>query len=390
VGLVRTLLSYAFRPFFLLNGLFAVALMVLWAFALQGAGPLFLPANIVQWHAHEMVVGFGMAAVAGFVLTAVATWTSRPPVRGAMLGLLVLSWLIGRLAMLFGGILPATVVLVADMLFPAGLFLLLAREVIAAGNKRNTPIIVITLIMAGLNGIYHLALTGILPMFIQAERVALYLLVHLLLLLITVIGGRIIPTFTANWLRARNAQRLPTSRPFVERATIGLTLCTGLYASVLPVSPITGALALATAVAHALRLSHWRGFATTTEPLLFILHVAYAWLPIGYFMTGMAALGLWIPPSSALHALTVGAIAMMILAVSTRVSLAHTGRPLHASFPTILCYLLLTLAALLRVAGPLGGSYLSWLNAAMLAWVLAFVGFTVIYAPMLLQRRADE
>lgn len=381
---MRSFLSYAFRPFFLLNGLFAIVAVAVWVFALHGVVGDTLPADIVYWHGHEMLVGFAMAAIAGFILTAVATWTGRPAVQGAPLALLVLAWLTGRLAMTISGVLPATVAAVLDMLFPVLLVIFVAREVLGAGNRRNYPIVVITSLLALLNLLYHASLTGALPLALGADRIALYLLIHLVLLLITVIGGRIIPSFSANWLKAQGQERLPIMGGLVDRVVIFLTLSTGLFHAVIPLARVTGYLALAAGLLHGYRLLRWRGLATRREPLLFVLHAAYAWLPIGYLLLAVAIFTGVIPMTVALHALTMGGIAFMVLAVSTRVALAHTGRKLHAARLTVFAYWLLLLAVILRLISAFAGAqYFALIDASAISWMLAFALFSWVYWPVL-------
>jgi uncharacterized protein involved in response to NO len=385
---VHPFLSYAFRPFFLLNAVFAIGAVILWLFVLRGGGPATLPANTILWHGHEMVVGFAMASVAGFILTAVATWTGRPAVNGIVLVLLVGAWLAGRLVMIFATLVPAWGVAVIDMAFPLLLTILCAREIFGAGNRRNYPIVGLTAVLAILNFVYHL---GAMQFVSGADRLAIYLLTHTVLVLITVIAGRVVPNFTANWLRSRGATRLPATNVFVDRLTILLTLAVGIAASVAPSGIGTGTLAILAAVLHTVRLGRWCGFATVREPLLFVLHVAYAWLPIGYALTGLVVFG-WLPvPTAALHALTMGAIGSMILAMTTRVPLGHTGRPLIASRLTVVAYLLLTLAVLVRVAGPLlVADYLATIEWSAIGWTLAFGIFVWVYWPVLTGPRPDE
>lgn len=374
-----TLLSYAFRPFFLLNGLFAAAVVFLWALVLAGNGPEFLPANLMLWHGHEMIVGFAMTAVAGFLMTAVAVWTGRPPLSGALLAGLVLSWLAGRAVMLGAGVLPTWVVGVVDSWFPVMLFVLITREVLVSRNRRNYPIAAIAGLLAVLNVLYHLG----------SERVALFLFIHIVLLLVTIIGGRIIPSFTANWLRTQGAERLPGNNVALDNATFVATFATGIGVSVAPANMLTGILALLTAGLHAWRLSAWCGLAARKNPLLLILHIAYAWLPLGYLLTGLVAIGLPVPATSALHALTMGAIGTMILAMTTRVSLGHTGRPLQLARLTVLSYILLCAGVLARVVAPLaGGDYQAMVNVSAAGWILAFLLFTWVYWPILTKERA--
>ena len=258
-------MSYAFRPFFLLNGLFAIAVISVWLMALHGSGLASFPATMLYWHGHEMVVGFGMAAMAGFVLTAVATWTDRPPLQGKLLGILVCSWLLGRLAMMAATQLPYWLVASVDTFFPFLLVFLVGREVVGGNSRRNYPIVGIALILAILNLLYHLGVMRIMP---GMDRLALYFLIHLMLLMITVIAGRIIPNFTANWLRAQGHERLPENHPLTDGITVVATLATGVSVSLTPFGPVTGILALVAALSHAVRLARWRGLATTSEPLL--------------------------------------------------------------------------------------------------------------------------
>lgn len=384
---MRVFLSYAFRPFFLLNGVFGVIAVAIWASMLAGHGGAVPGGNPVFWHAHEMLVGFIMATVAGFVLTAGANWTGRPPVSGRVLGWLVLCWLLGRVAMLSGGTLPAIVVAAIDMLFPLLLLTLFAREIVAAGNRRNYKVIALIAALAALNATFHLGTTGIVK---GADRIAIYLFVHVVLLLIAVIAGRIVPNFTANWLRMRGHEILPVNNALLDRSAVVLTSLVGLAASFAAPPPLTGTLALAASLAHGLRLSQWRGIATLAEPLLFALHAAYAWLPLGYLLLAASAFGILVPPTIALHALTMGAIAGMILAMQTRVPLGHTGRPLVASRPTIVAYLLLTVAVLARIIGPLlTDDYLRTVLWSAAAWVAAFAVYVRVYWPVLTRPRVD-
>lgn len=384
---VHPFLSYAFRPFFLLNALFVVAIVILWVMVLRGYGPTTLPANTMSWHGHEMLVGFAMATVAGFILTAVATWTGRPPVCGPPLAVLVLAWAAGRLAMILAGLMPAWLVAAVDSAFPLLLCVFTAREIIGAGNRRNYSIVGITALLAILNIAYHLGLMQLLP---GADRLAIYLSIHAVLLLITVIGGRVVPNFTANWLRARGVTRLPASNMLAERLTILLTLAVGIMASTAPTSPVTGFLAFAAAISHAIRMSRWCGLATSDEPLLFVLHIAYSWLPIGYALMGCAVFNWMFAPATALHALTMGAIGSMILAMTTRVPLGHTGRPLTASRLTVVAYSMLTLAVLLRVLGPLIFSdYLTTVEWSAAGWGFTFAIFAYVYWPVLTRPRED-
>lgn len=357
----------------------------IWLMAFQGIGPMSVTP---LWHAHEMLVGFGMAAVAGFSLTAVANWTGRTAIHGALLAWLVGSWLLGRLAMLMTGWLPASLAMTLDSLFPTLLCVLLGKEIISAHSRRNYPIVAITALLASLNMLYHLGAGGWLP---GMDRTAIFLFIHTILILVTIIAGRIIPVFTGNWLRSQGKTLMPVNSVVVNIATVLLTVLVGLSATYASSNPVTGLLAFAAAFSHGYRLARWKGLSTTSNPLLFVLHVAYLWLPVGYALLGCAVFGWLITPTSALHALTMGAISSMILAVTTRVALGHTGRPLLAARATIVSYWVLMFAVVLRVLGPLVATdnYLQMIDLSALAWMLAFGIFIWVYWPILTRRKSD-
>jgi uncharacterized protein involved in response to NO len=386
------LLSYAFRPFFLLGSLCAIVVMVLWILALAGAGPLTTVANPMLWHAHEMLLGFIMAVVAGFVMTAVAMWTGRTRLNGAPLGWLVAAWLAGRCAMVAVALLPGWLVAVIDMLFPLLLVFFFSREIVAAGSRRNYVVVGIVVVTAILNLLYHAGATGLLT---SLDRTALLLMIHVLLLLITAIAGRIVPSFTTNWLKGngllQEGKHFPRSTNPVEVATLLLTGITGCLVTFAPASSLTGIAAIATAAIHAFRLSRWAGLATRSEPLLFVLHIAYLWLPIGYLLMAWSVFGSTYPPSVAMHALTMGAISSMILAMTTRVALGHTGRALHAARLTVIAYVLLTLAVVVRIIGPLTGQfYMTSIEIAATGWIMTFALFIWVYWPILTQSRPEQ
>jgi uncharacterized protein involved in response to NO len=374
-------LSYAFRPFFLLSALAAILLAGGWIAGLTGLPVLPRGVNPLEWHAHEMLVGFAMATVAGFTLTAVATWTGRAPVRGAALLMLVAAWLLGRLAMWQAGQLPAAMVTLLDTLFPAGLLVLFGREVVAARNRRNYKVVALIAALALANLVFH---SG-------QPRIGTALMIHTLVLLVALIGGRIVPNFTANWMRGRGMSDPPVNRPAIDGIALALTLSFGLASAAGARGEITAYIALAAAAAHAIRVMQWRGLQTIRNPLLFALHVAYWWLPIGYVLTGLASLGLLLAPATALHALTMGAVGGMVFAMITRVPLGHTGRALRATRLTVIAYLLFSAAVLVRLLGSLAvGAYNILLVISVACWCLAFTLFIVEYWSVLSQPRVDD
>ena len=385
--------SYGFRPFFLLAGLLAVMGMALWLLAINGSPWPVQASRSTFWHAHEMGLGFGGAVMAGFILTAGANWTGRPPIRGPLLVCLVLGWLCGRAAMLYSGLLPATLTMLLDLLFPVLLGLLVTREIVGARNRRNYGVLTIVWALTVFTILYHVAAIGSLSEESAADmqRIVARLFVYLLAVLITVLGGRVIPGFTGSWLRMRGASKLPGARDWLETGIVPLTVAAGLSQALAPDGIVTAVLCISAGAAHVLRLSGWRGLATAAEPLLLVLHVAYAWLGLGFLLLGLSAAGLPVPETAALHALTVGGIGGVILGMMTRVALGHTGRPLHAARITQLAYVLLGSSALLRAFGPLSatGSTLAYTGSGLL-WIASFSLFVWHYAPILTRPRADQ
>jgi uncharacterized protein involved in response to NO len=386
-----TLLNYAFRPFFLFSALYAILAIGLWIVALRGVvwsppGP-----DPILWHAHEMLFGFALSAAAGFLLSAVSTWTNRPQICGTPLGVLAATWLVGRAAMLGAAALPDGLVALADLSFPVLFAAFAAREILGGRSQRNYGIAAVIAGIALLDLVFHLGRSGIWP---AADRVAIILAVHLFLTLITIIGGRIVPTFTTNWLRLRGSTSMPIVRPKLDRILLPVMLIAGLADGLLTVTGLppaaAGALAIAAAAVHAIRLSGWRGTATGAEPLLAVLHVGYAWIPIGYLLLGLAGLGLPLPKPAILHALTMGGIGAVILAVTTRVALGHTARPLTATPLTTAAYVFLNAAVLIRLISAVApNAYQVLIDIAATSWMTAFVLYLWVYWPMLTQPRTD-
>lgn len=366
------MLSAGFRPFFLLAAAWAAIAVPVWlaAYAHGTALPGALPAMV--WHAHEMVFGFGLATVAGFLLTAIPNWTGRLPVRGAALGALVALWLAGRVALLASAAIGPLATAALDLAFIAALIAVVARELIAGRNWRNLPMLAALALLAAANVLVHLHALDLAYTAALGNRLG----IATLLMLIALVGGRIIPSFTRNWL-VKNRPGVPAPAP--ESTLDRLALLVSLAALAAWVAGLSTWPLIAAGVALAARLSRWRGGATLGEPLLLILHVGYAWLAFGLIF-----LGLDVSPNAALHALTVGAIGTMTLAVMTRASLGHSGRPLKADAATRAIYLLVTLAALARVANPLFESHGVLVNAlAGAAWSAAFATFAVHYGRFL-------
>ena len=381
------LLSAGFRPFFLGSAVWAAIGIPLWLAIYDGGNslPSLLPPLI--WHVHEMVFGFAAATVAGFLLTAIPNWTGRMPLQGWPLAILVLLWAAGRAGILLSAVIGAPTAAVADLAFPAAFLGVVAREIIAGRNWRNLPMLVaLSLLLIG-NLLVHLDAIGIADTAELGNRIG----VATLLMLISLVGGRIIPSFTRNWLtknRPEVSPPLPESR--VDHAVLGVTALALVSWAVAPDAVVTAwGTTIIAGSAISLRMSRWQGHKTVREPLLLILHVGYGWLAAGLLLFGLDEFLDLLPTTAALHALTVGAIGTMTLAVMTRASLGHTGRPLVAGSGTQAIYALVTLAALLRVLSPLAGAQMMiilWAAGAL--WTAAFGSFAILYGRVLTQPRA--
>lgn len=386
--------SYGFRPFFLAAGVYSALLMTVWlAFvadlAAGGSGNwLAIAGSPYAWHAHEMIYGFAGAAIGGFLLTAVPNWTGALPVSGGPLAGLFALWALGRVAMAFSGLLPPWLVAAADLAFIPVLGMFAAWQLLVKPAARNFVFLAFLLLLSTANTIYHLATYDM----ITVDPLAI-LRNGLLVVgaMIAVIGGRIIPSFTHNWLHInRPGAPLPRRIAPLDLGAV-LSIVAILVARVLDAPPqIEGAIALVSAVLNAVRLALWRGWKTRAEPIVWVLHAGYAWLVIALALIAAANLTFWVPLSLANHAMGTGAVGLMILAVMSRASLGHTGRRIVAAPATVASYRLVSLAAHLRVAGPLilpqyAGPILV---VAALAWIAAFVSFSFVYAPVLTTPRA--
>ena len=331
-----------------------------------------------------MLFGFVMAAVGSFLLTAIPNWTGRPPVSGRPLALLTGLWLLGRIACLISADLPARLVMVMDLSFPVFLVAVAAREIIAGRNWRNLPMTAPVAVFIVADLLMHLESLGVAVPSGLGWRLGLAAPI----LLISVIGGHIIPSFTRNWLVKRGSARLPASHGATDIAAVGLLHAGLILWAVLPDLRLAGVILVIAATLNAWRLVRWAGGATLAEPLLFILHVGYGWVVIGAALLGLSLLDAGVPVASAIHALTAGAIGTMILAVMPRGSRGPPGRDLTANRATVAIYILITVAAITRVAA-------SWNTDAMtilvvlsgICWIAAFGLFEIVYGPMLLKRR---
>jgi len=385
-GLAHTgpiILAYGFRPFFLAAGVWAVLAMGLWVAALASGFAIGgRDYGGAAWHAHEMLFGYTTAAMAGFLLTAIPNWTGRLPVSGAPLAGLFAVWLVGRLALLapdFIGLWPA---IGLDIAFLPLLFAICLREIVAGRKWRDLKVLAAVLALALANAGYHALIvwngdTGL------ASRLA----VAAYIMLIGIIGGRVVPSFTRNWLAKRHVIALPAPYDRFDSVALLGGLAALFAWVVLPENGITALLCVAAGLLHAGRLWRWRGWQTGAERLVLVLHLGYGFIPLGFFTIALVPAGI-LDPASALHVFTVGAIGLMTIAIMSRATRGHTALPLTAPLLTASSYGCVILAAILRpLAALLPEHYLLLVSLSGLCWMAGFGLYVLEYAPALLGRR---
>jgi uncharacterized protein involved in response to NO len=356
--------ALGFRPFYLLAAVFAALAVPLWVLQYAGVVPPVLHGSV--WHGHEMLFGFAMAVIAGFLFTAVRNWTQQPtPAGGALMAIAAL-WLAARLL----AFTPWTVAAgAANALFLFAVAAGIGVPLVKSGNRRNYFFVALLLLAA-------VAVVGI------RLRVGL----DIVLFIVAVIAGRVVPMFTNNGVPGAGATR----HRAIELAALGSVLA--LLAADLVELPAIAVIVFAgfAAAAHAVRLALWKPWRTRPNPLVWILHVAYAWIPVHLALRALAAASL-VPETLAIHALTIGAIGGMTLGMMTRTARGHTGMPLAGGRAEVACYGLITAAALVRVAGPLvlPSAYLATVVVSAACWSAAYATYAVRYAPLLLRPRAD-
>jgi uncharacterized protein involved in response to NO len=374
------LFNLGFRPFYLLAALLAAAALPLWLaqyFALLALASPFAP---MVWHAHEMVFGFAVAVIAGFLLTAARNWTGLPTPTHAPLALLAALWVAGRALMLTG---PAWAAAIADVAFLPAVALALWIPLYRSGN-RNQFFVALLLVLAAANVLFHLAHARLLDLAeLTPVRAALYLVV----VIVTIMGGRVIPSFTRNAIPGARSRMV---RPLDLSA---IALAAAAFAALLSPLPaaLAGMLCIGAAALHAARLWTWDPWCTRGSPILWILHLSYAWIPAGLLLLGLHALGVPIPATLGDHALSAGAVGGMIIGMITRTARGHTGLPLRVNRAEVAAYVLVHLAAFARVLWPLAspGTYTWAVSAAGALWSAAFVLYLLVYVPLLTAPRAD-
>jgi uncharacterized protein involved in response to NO len=367
-------LSYGFRPFFLVGSLYAGLALLVWL--PMFAGGLALPTAFAprDWHVHEMLYGFAGAIVAGFLLTAVPNWTGRLPLQGGPLLVLVAAWAMGRLAVACSAVLGWLPAATLDLAFLVLLAVAIAREVVAGRNWRNLKVLgALSALLVG-NALFHVEAyrSG-------AAEYGIRVGIAATLAMVMLIGGRIVPSFTRSWLARANPGRMPAPFGTFDKASMALAVLALAAWVAAPGGGMTGTWLAAAGVVQAVRLARWAGHRTWRDPLVLVLHVAYAFVPLGFVLVGASALG-FIPAGAGIHAWTGGAIGVMTLAVMSRASLGHTGRPLAASPAVRAVYVLATASVLARVCASLHPAWTgALLPTAAALWAAAFLGFAAAY-----------
>ncbi len=379
------LFSFGFRPFFLFGSLWAATAMAIWIMALTGVIELWSRFDPVSWHAHEFLFGYLGAVLAGFLLTAVPNWTGRLPMIGWRLAMLFGLWCAGRAAVLISTLLPAGVAVTIDLAFPVVLGLVILREIIAGQNWRNLIVLLLLSAFTLANALFHVEhMNG----GVAAQSYALRLGLATAIMMISVIGGRIIPSFTRNWLARNNHLARPAPPMLIfDKGTLLASVVILAAWIARPEHLMTSLLLVLFGLAHAARLVRWQGHHTFGEPLVWILHLSYAFIPLGAF--ALAADNLIGMSSSAApqHVWMAGAIGSMTLAVMSRASLGHTGQDLRANGATLAIYICLIASVLTRW---LAGDIPQLIQLSAILWMAAFGGFALAYGPCLSRRKAKK
>jgi uncharacterized protein involved in response to NO len=380
-------LSAGFRPFFLAGAIQAAIAIMVWLPVFYGELRLTSAFAPRDWHVHEMLYGYLPAVITGFLFTAIPNWTGRLPIQGnPMLGL-VLVWLAGRVAVTFSAETTWWLAMLVDASFLLLVAAAAAREIVAGKNWRNLAVVALLLVLFAANLGFHLE-----AHFAGSADYAIRVGIAVVVLLISLIGGRIIPSFTRNWLVRQGPGRLPVPFGRFDKITMAASALALLAWIAAPDHAFSAALLGLAGVLHLVRLSRWAGERTWRERLLLVLHIGYLFVPLGFLLNAAAAFEL-VPVSAGIHAWMTGAAGVMTLAVMTRASLGHTGQQLTASGPTQAIYLAIVIAAVARICAVLHpASSEVLLHVAGFAWGAAFVGFAAIYGPLLLgsRRRAAE
>ncbi len=377
------LFALGFRPFFLMAGTFAALLMAIWAPAFVANLNLVNYYGMSGWHSHEMIFGYTTAVIAGFLLTAVRNWTEMETPKGLPLAALTALWLIGRILPFFPGALPRWLIALADLAFLPALAVFLAIPLLRSGQKRNLFFLPLLGALALADLLVHLELFGVAN---GSARAGIFLGLDLIVLLIVIMAGRVIPFFTERALAGVSPRRWQS----VEWFSISTVIAFLIAELLVPDSLLSGVLAAMAGVGNGVRLAGWYTKRFWSVPLLWVLHLGYAWVVVGFCVKALGAAGL-VASQFTVHAFTVGGIGVLTLGMMARVSLGHAGRPLKVAIPTVFAFALINLAAAIRGVLPI--FFPQWFSQLIAIsgslWILSFLIFLFIYTPILISPRID-
>lgn len=360
------------RPFFLFTALSGVFFIAAWVLAYLGHFDL-----SASWHGHEMIFGFAGAAISGFLMAAVPKWTGTPSFQGKIVVYLAIVWLTGRLAFLIAELFPELFYLAwLDILFLPFMGFLIAKLILPTGNKRNFVVPFILFSLTGINIAYHF----------WDQSIALYTAVYMVIAMASLISGRIIPAFTQNALRMKLQQEISCSTPMWTYPTVLALIFLSALCQLLSMPElVSGIVTGLTSLMLFYRMLGWHSLKTGFSPIVWVLHAAYIWLPIGFGLIAVANLTEYLDVTNALHGLTTGGIGMLILAVASRAALGHSGRPMMAAKLTVASYIFVYAAALMRVIALTP----DWITISGILWVIGYGLFAIVYAPILIKPRVD-
>ena len=374
--------ALGFRPFFFAAGVSAVLLLLIWLLNWHGVIEANSYYSLIGWHSHEMLFGYGIAIIAGFLLTAVRNWTGLDTIVGKPLAALALLWLAGRLLPFAHPVVPGALIALVDLAFIPLMTAALAGPLWKGNNRINRLFVPLLLSMALANLLVHLQALGLAE---TAQR-GTTLMLNMILLLILFVAGRVLPFFTENAIPNAKTKYVPK----IDKTGFYLIIALGLTQLLIPINGLVAVLALSLAINQAMRLYNWYDHRIWGIPILWVLHTGYGWVIIGLFLTAAAELDLF-PGNLAVHALTTGGIAVFTLGMMARVALGHTGRTLQPKRVIEICFILINLVALIRVFGPLllPSLYNMLIDISGLLWIVIFALFSVVYLPILLRPRVD-
>jgi uncharacterized protein involved in response to NO len=373
------LFANSFRPFFLFGSIQAGLAILVWLPMFHGELTLTSAFAPRDWHVHEMLYGYLPAVITGFLFTAIPNWTGRLPIQGTPLKVLVIVWVAGRLCVTFSAETGWLAAMLADTSFLSLVAAAAAREILAGRNWRNLNVVMLVLLLLAGNVAFHLE-----AHFQGAADTGIRIGIAVMVLLISLIGGRIVPSFTRNWLVRENPGRLPVPFGRFDMIVVAIGALALVSWVVMPESKLAGVALVLAGLLHLVRLGRWAGDRTWRERLVLILHIGYAFVPVGFLLNAASAFGL-VAAGAGIHAWMVGAAGTMTLAVMSRATLGHTGQQLTASVTTQAIYAAIIVAALSRICAVIAPVYSEpLLHVAAFAWASAFIGFAISFGPLLI------